>query len=333
MRIQISFYLALTLSSFDAIGVMIGFCPATPPFGVIPCDTGCTGSSASNMATKLGIAELSMSTEFNNLNSQWVDAGNSDTDLITSYILSKQLNSRSRIQAYDAVEAKISGALSIISKENAIGIDNLSLSLETILNNRLSVAQENYTFNHHGTGVEPTQIPVMLANSILMSDPINNKSFNTDLLIQWSDEVNEHTKEEADTIVLTTDDSVLSMLAVDESKLSIGVSSEILKLLSFQYLSNDRDNDIALKKSRIKKMLAIDLLLKSFDIDPQISDNLTPSGIAKNSFVSTENQKRISINKPRDLSIDLIVAQGIENVLLNDYLTLKKGKNLVRAFN
>jgi hypothetical protein len=285
------------------------------------------------MATQLGTAELAMSSVFNNLNTEWVNAGNSDTELITSYILSKQLISQFRIQAYGAVEAKISSALLINGKENAIGNDNLLLSYEEISNNRMSIGLENYNLNHHGTGVGQTKIPEMLSNSALMSDPINNKSFHTDLLIQWSEEVNEHTKEEANVVVLTTDDLALSILALEGNKLSVGVSSEILKLLSFQYLNDDGVKNIASKKSHIKNMLAVELLLKSYDVDPVISENLTPSEISKNSFISIEYQKKISTNKPRDLSIDLIVAQGVENVLLNDYLTLKRGKNLVRAFN
>lgn len=333
MRLQISYFLVLFLSSFNALGVMIGFCPGTPPFGVIPCDTGCTGSSASNMASKLGMAELSMSGEFNNLNSEWVNAGNKDTDLITSYMLSKQLNSRARIQAYGAVDAKISNAISILGRENAITLDNVALSLETNSKNKISNDLQNYNIRHHGTGVVPTKIPLMLSKSVLMSDPINNKSFHSELLIHWGDEVNTHTKEEANTILLTTDDSALSILALDKRKLSIATSSELLKLLSFQYLSRDGSNTIASKKSRIKNLLAIELLLKSYDIDPEINDISTLSDIAINSFSSSEYQKKISNNKPRDLNIDLNVAQGIENVLLHDYLTLKKGKNIVRAFN
>jgi hypothetical protein len=328
-----TFYTILCFQSFNAFGVMIGLCPATPPFGVIPCDSGCTGASAAKMAAEVSSAEFDMALEFNNLNSAWVEASNSDSDLMLSYMQTKQLSSNQRVTAYSASEYKLTSATTINARERSSLMDKLSTAMMTASENRKSDNLYKYIGTHHGAGQGNTRIPLMLPIIPLMSDPINSNSAHTDILVGWSKEIKDYDQKEANTLVLTSDDETLTTLVVGVGKLPISVSSEISKLLAFRHLYNTERDDVPSKKRSIKDLLAIDLLLRSYDIDPLVSKNITGISIAENWFASIVSQKSISSNKPRDLAIDMAVGQGIENVLLNEYLTLKKGKNLVRAFN
>jgi hypothetical protein len=322
-----------SIVSFNAFGVMIGLCPATPPFGVIPCDTGCTGASAANMASQVSAAEFQMVSEFNKLNTSWVDAANADSELLLTYMQSKLQNSTQRITGYSSVEALVSMAASKNARDSQFLMDNLAIALELVSNNKKIDKMYKYAGSHQGSGDAETRIPSMLSKSILMSDPINNKYAHTEMLNDWNDIIQEYSKKEADILVLDADDASLTDVVLGQNKLSLAVSSEISKLLAFRHLYESDSESPSIKKRNIKDRLAIDLLLKTFDVDPLIDDKLTPVEIATDWFVSIENQKNISTNKPRDILIDLAVGQGIENALLNDYLTLKKGKNLVRAFN
>jgi hypothetical protein len=328
-----AFYAALILSSFNVFGIEIGLCPGTPPYGVIPCDSACTGASASKMSAQFALAEIGMAAEFNKLNSEWIEVGNSDSDLFSSYMLSKKTSSDSRVTAYSATESKISSAITITSKGRESLMDKLISVLYTVGDNRKSYSEQKYIGLHHGPGEGSTRIPFMLSNSVIMSDPINNKTAHTEILIGWNDVIKKYNYDEASLLALTNDDASLSMIAMAESKLSLSVSSEISKLLAFRHLYKDEVDSISSRNNNTKDMLAIDLLLQSFDVDPLVSEANTGISISKNWLVSIESQKGISQNKPRDLSIDLVVGQGIENVLLNDYLSIKRSKNLVRALN
>lgn len=319
--------------SFNALAVMFGLCPATPPFGVIPCDTGCTGSSAFNMASQVSSYELQMVSEFNNLNSLWVDASNADSELILSYMQKKLLTSNQRMAAYSGVEAKVNSAVVEYSKEGEFIRDNLSLALQTVSKNTKVDRMQKYIATHHGATDVETRIPFMLLNSPLLSDPINSKDSHTELLVGWAEIIRDYSKKEADTLVLSSNDVSLASISLGEDKLSLAVSSEISKLLAYRHLSNMNSISMASEKRKLKDMMAINLLLQSFDVDPLVGSANTPIDIAKNWFVSIESQKSVLVNKPRDLFVDLLIGQGIENTLMNDYLTLKKGKNLVRALN
>lgn len=323
----------LFVVSSNAFGVMVGLCPATPPFGMIPCDAACTGASAVLMASTVNSAELSLANEFNNLNNEWVDAGNSDTDLISAYIVSKQNNSQYRIQTYSAVEATISSNLSINAQQESVGLDNILVAAEAISNSKKAASLQTYNLNNQSSGIESTKIPEMLSKAALLSDPINNKDLNSEILANWSEDISDYTDDELGELILTTDASILAALALNDGKLSLVDSSEITKLLTFLYLNKEGGDSISSKTKYIKHMLSIDLLIKSFDIDPVISENLTQTEIAKDWFTSKESIANLSLMKPRDIAIDLNVASGIENALLNDYLSIKKRKNLVRALN
>jgi hypothetical protein len=327
------FSITLLAASFNTYGVMIGLCPGTPPVGVIPCDSGCTGSSATNMATQVSSAEFQMVNAFNDLNRAWLGASNTDANLILLYMQKKLLTSNQRLAAFSGVEAKVSSTLSISQKETQFGFDSLLTAVESISNSKKAYETKSHTVTHQGAGDNATRIPLMLSNSAVMSDPVNSKSMQTDLLLGWEDIIQKYSKKEADILAFDTDDIILSSLSLGEDKLSLAVSSEVSKLLAFRHLYNKDNRSTEAEQRSIRDKLAIDLLLQSFDVDPLVHAGKTQIGLAQDWFVSIQEMKRISTNKPRDLSIDLTIGQGLENALLNEYLTIKKGKNIVRALN
>lgn len=333
MHIRLIVFALFCCLSYNANAVVFGLCPATPPFGVIPCDTGCTGASAAKMATDFSAAELEMGQTFNNLNLLWAEAANADSTYLLTYMQNELYRTNQRIVSYSATETKIKSAITVNSKERTALYDTFSVALEGASINKRKVATQQYIGRQHGAGVVQTRIPQLLAISPLMSDPINNKSMHTELLLGWEDIISKYSADEASTLILSSDESPLKMLALGRNKLSLSVSSEISKLLAFRHLSKDEKNDMASKRKRAKDMLAIDLLLQSFDIDTLEGDDKTTTDIPQNWFASIETQQSISTNKTRDLEIDIVIGQALENVLINDYLVLKRGKNLVRALN
>lgn len=333
MYIRLILCILLFLVSISAKAVMFGLCPATPPYGVIPCDTGCTGAAAANMAAEFSAAEFEMATAFNDMNTLWTKATNADSKFLLTYMEKNLERTNQRITSYSATEAKFKSGLSVNSKERTALFDTFALALERASINKRSVGEQQYVGRHHGAGVAQTRIPQMLANSPLMSDPINNKSMHTELLLGWDNVISKYSSNEAETLVLTTDASPLKMIALGRSKLSISVSSEISKLLAFRHLTQDEKNDLSSNRQRAKDKLAIDLLLQSFDIDTLEGDAKTVTDISQDWFTSIETQQSISANKERDIEIDNVIGQAVENTLLNDYLNLKRRKNLVRALN
>ena len=309
--------------------VMIGLCPSTPPIGVIPCDAACFGSAAINMGLTMVQDQASLSQAYLDNTSKWIEVNNTYVESLQTYSDDKMSTSSDRTTALDGVSKKVTLSLDLF----AMAIES---SYDAIVQNYVQSARESRlsyqvvdTFEQFNSPTASFKGETLIGKSQMYRESLSlqvNKRVGIDVATSPKGKMSAI---ESSILLSKSENQIqlLELLAQDQ------ITTEELLFISSQVgamnLINENNTSLDVKLEGKKQELFVSLLLDSYYVLDTGSSNLLKDVQAL--IVEEDIRGSLKTMSYKELLVDSAVSNTLINVQLNEYLKLKRKKNVIQA--
>jgi len=299
---------------------------------------GCMGASGISLGVEFTKGQAGLIKEVSTNSSNWSEFLDGYIQFTSDYSNIRIDSTSERMTAYSAVANKISGSIEFLSATSVKNSDYIASSINNFKKEQRLGEQLNRTLHNYEHPFSSHKFNILLLETV-QQPKVNNLNIEKGLALALALEPK---------LTLNTIEKMKALTFLNTEKpesdvkfIGAHLSKEILnsslyhghaKTLGVLFAQEKKQETIQDNKDHLKKLSALSLLLnaqviKNTDVQSSISTVQYIASLNIDSYIDGSTSKANGYG----LNLGISTTQALQNTLLNEYLTLKREKNALKA--